>query len=199
MNAPDRNELRKAPPLIIALAGGPGVGRKTVSKILKHRHGFAIASFYQPVQDALNNLYSVSWADLLFSPDRPIEHLNGKSPRQLADALADHARSQTASDILIRRLVQRTMARGEWGQQDLVITDLTLPSEIQWIRSMGGRIWWTRRPGPAGTLGEIEKVALEYWGSNDTAIVNDATIEALELQVANALERIRNYEEATAS
>jgi dephospho-CoA kinase len=134
MNAPDRNELRKAPPLIIALAGAAGAGRKTVSKILKHRHGFAIASFSQPVHDAVNGLYGVGWAALMFSPDEPIGELGGKSPRQLTDALADHARAQISDDVLIRRLVQRTVSRGEWGQQDLVIPDLELPSEIHWIR-----------------------------------------------------------------
>lgn len=198
MNAPGHSELRKTAPLIIAIAGAQGAGRKTIGKLLKHRHGFATAAFAQPVHDAINSLYGVSWADLLFNTDRPIEGLLGKSPRQLADSLADHARSQSASDILIRRLVERTMARGEWGQQDLVITDLTLASEIHWLRIVGGHIWWTRRPGAAGPSEAIEKLALEYWGPGDTAIINDGSIEALELQVTTAVERIWQAEEALA-
>jgi dephospho-CoA kinase len=58
---------------------------------------------------------------------------------------------------------------------------------------------WTRRPGKTEEgLAAIEKLALEHWGTNDAAIVNDGSIEALELQVGSAIARIRQAEEEMA-
>lgn len=197
MNAPERSSLREAPPLIIALAGMQGSGRKSIAKDLKRKHGFAVAAFQQPIADAIQSLYGVMPTDLCFEPEAKIERV-GKSPRQLIDAMRIHAESIGGEEVLTRRLVERTVARGEWGQQDLVITDLSTLSELRWLRLVGGNVWWIRRHPPETALFEpvstITRLALEQWGAGDMAIVNDGSIDALAFKVGELVERARQRE-----
>lgn len=190
MNAPDRGALRAAPPLLIALAGGMGSGRRSTAKILKTKHGFATSAFQQPLVDAIHPLYGASPMDLLFDPAAPIERL-GRSPQDLIASLRAHAETIAGEDILIRRLAERTVARGEWGQQDLVITDLSTAAEINWLRKMGGSVWWIRRWSSATepTTIAISKLALCHWSFGDMAIINDDTIDALSTKVEEQLAR----------
>lgn len=176
MNAPD---LQKPLPLVIGLAGAPHSGRKTIAKYLKRRHGFATSHFMQPVLEAVQALYGVSPAELLFGDrDLVIERL-GKTPRELIEPLRAHGKTVAGNDLLLRRLVERTATRGEWGQQDLVITDITEEVEIQWIRLMRGQIWWIRRPSqvPCRAIEDLERLVLLHFDPVDTVIVNGDSVE----------------------
>lgn len=193
MNAPD---IHRPLPLIVALAGAPLTGKKTIAKLLKHKHGFAAHSFYQPVYEAARTLYGISPVEVIFEgmKDMPIERL-GKSPRYLAERLADHARETLGSDVLMRRLVERAVARGEWGNHDLVVADLARPEEVHWLRTVGGLVWWVRRKSAAQTPQSeaIERMMLSYYERDDTAIINDFSLEDLDecvrMAVASAREK----------
>jgi hypothetical protein len=197
MNAPERN-LKKPMTLIVALVGSPGSGRRDVARILKQRHGFAVTAFEQPVRDAVVPLYGATAIDLLFDPTAKLPRWD-KSPQELTDALRAHAESIGGPEFLTRRLVDRTVARGEWHNQDLVITDLKSEAELLWLRMVGGTPIWMRRPwtpeeGPDGD--PIMKLALTNWRVGDAAIMNDASEPALEFKVASIVERLhRDAEE----
>jgi len=192
MNAPERLSTRPVP-LIIALAGAEQCGRRTIGTYLKRRHGFAVHRFAQPLFDAVQFLYGVSPVDLLIDDHaREIERL-GKSTRELLESLRAHAKATTGNDILLRRLVERLAARGEWMQTDVVITDISDATEVRWIRSMRGQVWWVRRPESAHHgLAAIERMFLELYEPGDAAIINDATPWALEQRVDQALARARS-------
>lgn len=188
-----RDVMQHPLPLIIALAGACNSGRKEIGRHLKRIHGFAPTAFAQPLYEGMQYLYGVSPAEILFGdPERAIERLR-RPPRELLDKLRDHAKEVAGDDILIRRLVERTAARGEWSQQDLVITDLREADEIRWIRLMGGQVWWVRRPESvsSSTHTVVERLALEHFAPGDTAIINDGSLDHLRGQVDAALERAR--------
>jgi hypothetical protein len=201
MNAP---ELRYTTPLLIALVGLPSSGRDLIARHLKREHGFAMAALEQPVMDAMYSLYGVSPLELLEGKDRPLEILNGNTVRNLVQGLATHARTIAGEEILLRRLVDRATARGDWQQRDLVITDLRNAQEITWLRSQGGFVWWVRRDpfapccSPAD-LAAIQRLMVEHYRSADSVVLNDRTASDLPEAVDAALCFTRKaYEERAA-
>lgn len=190
MNAP---ELPKAPALVIGLVGPEKSGRRTAATFLKRRHGFAVNSLGAPLREALQYLYGVSPTEILFDESSNIERL-GASPRQLIDALYAHAKTNVGEDLLLRRLVERCVARGDWGR-DLVITDVSEPAQIRWIRqNAGGQIWWMRRDPPAcpvSAIDDFERLMLDHFDHDDVIVVNDLFVEDLEQLVAIAVSRAR--------
>jgi hypothetical protein len=192
MNAPERHTLDKPMPLIIALVGDAGAGRKTVAKMLKHKHGFAVASFRAPLAEAVASLYGVSPADFLFDPAKPLQRYE-KSPNELVEALRVHTEEIAGADFLTRRLVERTVARGEWQQQDLVIHDLASPEQLQWLRLVGGIPMWIRKPAPIDTpeMAPALRLAIIEWRTGDLSVLNDGSLEALAFKVDSLIERAR--------
>lgn len=170
-------------PLIIALVGAARAGKDTIGLHLKRKHDFAKAAFALPLYESLETLYGVSPLEYLDEDkERVIERL-GLSVRELLQRLGDHVREVAGDDILIRRLVERVHARGEWGQQHLVITDLRLAKEIDWVRRMGGRIWWVKRTRAAAVRTHateaIERLMLLHYAKEDAVILNDRDLESL--------------------
>lgn len=163
--------VRRAPSAIIALAGATRGDRDAIGRILKQQHGFAFYQFARPLYDAIGPLYGLTAMDWLFDDMIDVVHPRiGKSPRQLIAALDLHIHEQAGSDILIQRLVESATARGEWQrEQDLVITDLETVPEIQWLRIVGGRIWWVRREGAPNTA--AENLMLKFYQSQDEVVV----------------------------
>lgn len=191
MTARDRSQ----PPRFVILVGAGRVGKDTVGQYLKLRHGFAKASFARPLYDAIGPLYGVMPCEYLFGDkDAPITRL-GRSVRELLQHLGDQIREEAGPDILIRRLVERSVARGEWMQTDLVITDARADIEIEWARQQGAIVWWVRRPGaPDVRPHHTESIAalhLKQFRDGDFTIVNEGTPEALYQQVDSAIAATR--------
>jgi hypothetical protein len=108
----------------------------------------------------------------------------GKSPRELLQALDDHVRATCAPDILIRRLAERSVARGDWNSTDIVITDLSTDLEVHWVRMMGGHIWWLEGRGttgaPAQRIEQAPGLRVRFFSREmDELIRNTGSIEAL--------------------
>src|ERR1700752_2628594 len=111
----------KAPPLLLALVGEPGSGRRTIAQHLKRRHGFAKTSFAQTLREGVQYLYGVAPGELLFDESASIERL-GKPPLELMAGLRAHAFEVAGDGFLIRRLVGRTQGRGGWMNESGVIS-----------------------------------------------------------------------------
>lgn len=192
MNAPERSALDKPMPLIIGLIGDAGAGRKTVAKMLKHKHGFAVASFRAPLCDAVSAIYGTSPADFLFDPARRLPRYE-KSPNELVEALRIHTEEVAGEDFLTRRLVERAIARGEWNQQDLVITDFFSAQQLQWLRGVGGIPLWIRKPAAIDTpeMAPALRLAIMEWRGGDLCVLNDGSLEALAFKVDSLIERAR--------
>lgn len=178
--------------LIIGLVGPQGSGRGDVARLLKRSHGFAVAALEQPLRDAVGPLFGASAWDLLFAADQPLSKV-GKSPAQLIAATRTHVEGIAGIDFLTSRLVERSVARGEWHNQDLAITDLKTAEEIRWLRMLGGTPLWIRRDTPFDSDGidPVTRLALTEWQIGDLSIVNDASLEALAFKVSSLISRAR--------
>jgi hypothetical protein len=191
--------MNKPLPIIIGLAGAEGSGRRTIAQHLKRRHGFASHRFAQPLFDAVQFLYGVSPVELLCEDHGALLERLGKRTTELLNLLRAHAAITVGNDILIRRLVERLAARGEWMQDNVVITDVTEAMEIRWIRQMRGRVWWVRRPGAEASLvPHIEKLFLELYEPHDALLINDGSQWILEQRVDQALSRAMDAAKETA-
>lgn len=184
-------------PMLILLVGAGRTGKDTIGDYLKTRHGFSKAAFAKPLYEALGVLYGVSPVEWLADKDAIIPRL-GRSPRELLQHLGDHARRECGPDILIRRLVERTVARGEWKQANLVITDGRMDYEVEWARPQGASIWWLRRdnappvrPHQTESIGALH---VKQYREGDFVLYNhgaDALIGQVEDVLSTILHRAR--------
>jgi len=189
---------RSKPPTIVLLVGAGRTGKDTIGQYLKQRQGFARTSFARPLYDAIQPLYGVCPTEFLFSDkDAPIVRL-GRSVRELLQHLGDQIRAEAGPDILIRRLVERCVARGEWMQTDLVITDGRTDIEIEWARQRGAIVWWIRRPAaPDVRPHHTESIAalhIKHFREGDFTIVNEGSEAQLFQSVDSVLEVMRAAE-----
>lgn len=173
MNDQSRHSAR-----LVILVGHGRAGKDTVGEYLKRHHGFARAAFAKPLYDALMPLYGVSALDLLDADKEAIIPRLGRSIRELVQHLGDHVRQELGPDILIRRLVERAVARGEWMQTSLAITDGRMDLEVEWARQQGAAVWWiVRRDAPPVRphLTESAAVRVKQFQDGDAVIENDGT------------------------
>jgi hypothetical protein len=179
------------PHTTILLVGHGRAGKDSIGDYLKKRHGFARAAFARPLYDAIQPLYGLDALQLLTADKEAVVPSRGRSIRQLVQHLGDHVRAECGEEILIKRLIERCMARGEWMQCDLVITDGRTDREIEWARSQGAAVWWVRRPGaPAVLPHSTEAIAWlhsKHHQPGDATFVNDGTLEQLYEAVDAAL------------
>jgi hypothetical protein len=182
-------------PVLIGLVGTRLSGRDTIARHLKQVHGFACAAFEQPAVSAMYTLYGLSPLDVLDGgKDRALPELGGYTSRELSEALCQHARATGGRDTLIKGLVRRTIARGDWMQRDLVITDLREPEELAWLRQSGGLVWWIRRtesPTSYEELAAVQTLMLEGFDHRDCVLMNDGSLDDLRTSAEQLLFRTR--------
>jgi hypothetical protein len=192
-----------AKPILIGIVGTRQSGRDTIARQLKRDHGFACAAFEQPAVDAMYSLYGLSPLDVLDGgKDRALPQFGGLSARELAEALGAHARERAGRDILIRRLVNRAIARGDWLQRDFVITDLREPEELAWLRQAGGIVWWIRRidsPTTYQELAAVQNLMLEGFDHRDCVVMNHGSLDELRASTEQMLCRTRTVLEQHAA
>lgn len=186
------------PPLLIALAGAPQSGRDTIALHLKRRHGFAKTAFTLPLYQAVSWLYGIGALDYAFGNQDEIVESVGKSVRHLVAELSGHVRAHGGDDLLIRRLVERCTERGEFLMQDLVIADLQHEVELEWLRHVGGRVWWIQREGtksPQRPTLQATQLLLRQYRRQDTVIRNDGSLAQFVDQADAALHAMRTAAE----
>jgi hypothetical protein len=183
---------------IVGLASPRDVCQATINELLV-RQGFATISMQQPLHDAAAELYGFSWWDVMHTPDEKLAHLE-KTPRELAHDLGEYVRAQFANTLPMR-VVQRLLARKEWNTKPVVIREITCASEIEWLRSMGARVWWIRgrQDFAARALSEaFTHLLLCHYQPGDAAILTSTTLGTpaeLDLRVALELKALRqSYE-----
>lgn len=187
-------------PLLIALAGAAGAGKNAAGMYLKQAHGFARYRFTQPLYDAVQSLYGVTAFDLIEDRHEAIPHL-GKSPLALMQSLGDHVRREFGADFLVQRMAQRAVARGDWNNNDIVITDLRLEIEVHWIRMMGGHIWWLEAPElpgvPAHHTEQVASLRQRFFSRDmDELIKNTSSPEAFYRELDARLKWAQTFDAA---
>ena len=182
---------------IIGVSGYAQAGKNTVGAVLNVRHEFAERSFAEPMREAIYKL----------NPAVPVAQ--GEYPWEpLRDLVDEYGWDKAKVDFPdIRRLLQvfgtevgrKMFGEDFWvdqafrGIKDLrqvVFTDTRFPNEAQRIKDNGGTVWRVTRPGVEATNGHASETSLDDWNF-DYVINNNSTLEDLEVQVDNAVARIR--------
>lgn len=176
-------------------------GKGTIGNYLKRRHSFAKMAFADPLYDGIRAVYGVTVAECLDEDKERLLTRLGKSVRELVQDLGDHARGELGQDILIRRLADRAMERGDWKNAPLVITDGRRPLEVEWARvARATVVWVTRTNAPPVRPHHTEAITMlreKHYREGDCELVNDGTAEQVYEQVDAILETLGALEAGT--
>lgn len=176
--------------MIIGLVGFIGSGKGTVRDILVREHGYHGFAFADALKDAVATIFM--WPRGLLEGDSNASrsfreridpwwsHKLGYevTPRLILQKMGTEAcRHGIADNIWIAALEKRIH-----GYEDVVISDCRFPNELDFVRSVGGKIIHIKR-GEDPTPEEISKlhVSETAWRDfvPDYGIENNGTIEEL--------------------
>ena len=176
--------------MIIGLVGFIGSGKGTVRDILVREHGYHGFAFADALKDAVATIFT--WPRGLLEGDSNASrafrervdpwwsHKLGYevTPRLILQKMGTEAcRHGIADNIWIAALEKRIQ-----GYEDVVISDVRFPNEIDFVRSAGGIIVQVNR-GNAPTKEELSKMHISETAWNyvvpDYIIDNDGTLQEL--------------------
>jgi hypothetical protein len=121
-------------PHLIGVCGRFRAGKDTIGEHLIASYGYKRYAFADKLKDLAR---LIGW--------------NGEKDetgRKLLQELGIGAREILGDDVWIRA-VDREIYGGEAGPGWVVVTDVRLPNEAEWIRSNGGQVWKVIRKGAA--------------------------------------------------
>lgn len=176
--------------MIIGLVGFIGAGKGTVRDILVREHGYHGFAFADALKDAVATIFT--WPRGLLEGDSNASrafrervdpwwsHKLGYevTPRLILQKMGTEAcRHGIADNIWIAALEKRIH-----GYDDVVVSDVRFPNEIDFVRSAGGIIVQVNR-GNAPTKEELSKMHISETAWNyvvpDYIIDNDGTLQEL--------------------
>jgi hypothetical protein len=138
---------------LIGLVGFAGSGKDTVANILNDVHKYEKTAFADPLKDAVSIIFD--WPRYLLEGDsessrtfreKPDPYWSEKfgkdfTPRMALQRLGTEACRQTFhQDIWILNLEKRIS-----NQNNVVVTDVRFPNEIEFIKKMGGHVVRVKR------------------------------------------------------
>jgi hypothetical protein len=176
--------------MIIGLVGYIGSGKGTVGDILVRDHQYTKFAFADALKDAVATMFM--WPRGLLEGDSNASRAFRErvdpwwsnklgyevTPRLILQKFGTEAcRNGIADNIWIAALEKRMQ-----GYQDVVISDVRFPNEIDFVRSVGGVIIRVRR-GEDPTDEELSKMHISEtaWKGLpvDYTLVNDSTLDNL--------------------
>lgn len=182
-------------PLLIGLTGAPGCGSDTASEVLVAEHEFRQFAFTDPIREALLRLdpmldRSTSLRMLVteLGWHGAREHRTyGPEVRRVHDAYAGVCRDMFGQDVWVRQLEARVVADANLhGPCPVVIRDVHLPIEAQWVLEHGGVVWKVARPAATPTG---DQLAPDLIGPDliSETVLNDASPQAFRRRLDRAL------------
>lgn len=149
---------------IIALHGQRGTGKDTIAEYLYEHHAMKTFSFAEPIYAMLDGCFGVQKDVLEHSgKEIPMEELGGKSIREIAISFGNEwAKQEMGDEVWVNSLHSRV---SKFFRQDVlfgdfdypligndgmpyngvVISDVRLPVEINFIRKLEIPLWHVRR------------------------------------------------------
>ena len=187
--------------MIIGLVGYIGSGKGTVGDILVRDHQYTKFAFADALKDAVSTIFM--WPRGLLEGDSNASRTFREkvdpwwsmklgyevTPRLILQKMGTEAcRHGIADNIWIAALEKRIQ-----GYDDVVISDVRFPNEINFIRSAGGVIVRVKR-GDDPSPEELSKMHISEtaWNSftPDYTMVNDSTMENLKDNVKFTLTQL---------
>lgn len=174
--------------MLLGLAGPKRSGKSTVAAHLRERFGFVEDSFAAPLRQFVATILGLSLAELEASKERPVEWLDGVTPRSMMQTVGTEWGRQTVhADIWIRSAMRRADgARGRCA--DLVFSDVRFENEALAIQQAGGHVVRLVGRGEFGD-GHASEIALPAHFVN-FELRNDCDLVSLHDQVDHLLHRI---------
>ena len=176
--------------MIIGLTGPAGSGKDTVADWLEAGHDFTRVALADPIRKGLCGMFGLSMT--LFKPgikEQVIPWI-GKSPRELMQTLGtEWGREMVAPDIWLR--VAENVVATEPGA-NIVVTDIRMPNEVEWLRRLGGQLWHVRRPSCAPARAHSSEKGIPA-APGDIIISNDGTLAELYIGVDLIINRSMSY------
>lgn len=184
--------------MILGLVGYIGSGKGTVGDILVREHGYHQFAFADALKDAVATIFT--WPRGLLEGDSNASrsfrervdpwwsHKFGYevTPRLILQKMGTEACRHGIADNIWIAALEKRMA----GYQDVVISDVRFPNEIEFVRSVGGVIVRVKR-GEDPTPEELSTLHISEtaWNScePDRTIHNDKDVEGLKLCVSTLL------------
>lgn len=184
--------------MIIGLVGFIGAGKGTVGDILVRNHGYHRFAFADALKDAVATIFM--WPRGLLEGDSNASRAFRErvdvwwsnklgyevTPRLILQKFGtESCREGIADNIWIAALEKRIQ-----GYNDVVISDVRFPNEIDFVRSAGGIIVRVKR-GEDPTLEELSKMHISETAWNNTLpdflIFNNGTVDELKKEVGTLL------------
>src|SRR3569623_1188001 len=176
--------------MIIGLAGPAGSGKDTVADWLEAGHDFTRFALADPIRKGLCAMFGLPMT--VFKPgvkEQVIPWL-GKSPRQLKQPLSTEKRQKLVAPPNWLRVSEHVVAT-EPGA-NIVVTDIRMAIEVEWLRRLGGQLWHVRRPGCAPVRGHSTEDGLPA-ASGDILVSNCSTLAELYASVDLIINRSMSY------
>jgi len=154
---------------IVGLIGKAGSGKDTAAQHLSvalsaRGKRVRVMAFADPIRQALLALgVPAAHAFERHLKEQPIEGWGGKSYRELAQTLGtEWARHMHGEDFWIRRLAERLVNLGTKGDLPdvLIITDVRMQNEADWIVCRKGLLVDVQRPGLAAVRTHSSEAAV---------------------------------------
>lgn len=179
--------------MVIGLSGKARVGKDEVGFRMGYKHGFIRRSFADAVRETSQALFGFS-NNQVFGPEKTVvdEYWNITPAQSFQIVGTDLIRNRYRDDFWIKRLqldIESILS------EDIVITDVRYPNELEWIvKSLGGiviRINRKNRPDTGRDPNHESEIALDDYRF-DYYIDNDGTKEELYNKIDNIINEIRN-------
>jgi dephospho-CoA kinase len=180
--------------MIIGLSGYAQSGKDTVANYLVEHHGFIRIAFADPIREALYNLDPVV---------TDIPELSGMHLKWLVDGLGWERIKIDSPQV--REMLQRfgtEVARNLWSENfwvdlamskaklldNVVITDVRYPNELDAIRDVSGSVWRVEKPGVSAVNSHTSETALDGYVF-DEIVRNAGSLEDLHAKINNIISR----------
>jgi len=180
----------------ICLSGVSGAGKDTVGSLLARHHGFQRVAIADPMKAVLMTLFQLGPEQLWGDGRNTVDPRLGRAPRELYQRFGQVC-VELDPEVWLRPFRMRVEAILASGGR-VVCTDLRTSAEWTAARELGAALWLIERPG-AGAPGALASHATERDAAGadrtrfDTVLLNDGTLEALNLQVDQALARLTGH------
>lgn len=176
----------------VGLSGWARAGKDSVASVLVENYGYTRVSFADPMREALRRL----------SPSIQVGEMSNISLATAVSGLGWEELKEVSPDI--RGLMQRMgteVGREMFGENfwvdlaidripdgsKVVFADVRFPNEAQAIKQLGGQVWRVTRDGIEPANGHISEHALDDYSEFDQVVLNNGSLEDLEISVKNLL------------
>lgn len=180
--------------IIIGLTGLARSGKDTVGDHLVDEFGFTRVALADAIKNAALAL------DPLVPDMDPADPTEGDFPTghiRLSEYVAAFGWEEAKTNPEVRRTLQRLGSEAGWMThgEDLwlrkaertmsevpgpvVITDIRMPHEAAWVRSLGGKLWRVQRPSTGLDAAQGTHISEAGGFEVDRVVTNDGTLEQL--------------------